>query len=152
MGVSTSILSWKITKNMVSFTDARMTAGIDFQHFNSTRRSLLSEDLGSGLAWGDYDNDGDYDLFLVNFRGSIRETGMAQPSLYRNDGDGTFTDVAPHTLVANPSGRSLGAIWFDFDLDGHLDFMLPTMFLTTASTTIRAMAPSQTFVPAYSGC
>lgn len=121
----TSVLSREITSDMVSFsfTDARMTAGIDFQHFNSTRRSLLPEDMGSGLAWGDYDNDGDYDLFLVNFRGSIRETGMAQPSLYRNEGDGTFTEV---TIAAGLQRATygMGATWADFDDDDNLDLYL----------------------------
>ena len=53
-------------------------------------------DCGRGSAWGDYDNDGDLDIVAV---------GTYQPhALYRNNGDGTFTDVAAEAGIADPKG------------------------------------------------
>lgn len=51
----TSVLDWELPAEMVriSFVDATEESGINFQHFPSQRRSLLPEDMGSGLAWGD---------------------------------------------------------------------------------------------------
>jgi len=64
--------------------------------------------LGSRHAWGDYDNDGDLDLL------------MSGKILYRNDGDGTFTDVSEAAGVSDlPSN---GGLWADFDNDGDLDY------------------------------
>lgn len=126
----TSVLSREVTDDMVSFSfeDARVGAGIDFRHFPATRGSRLPEDMGSGLSWGDYDNDGDPDLFLVNFQGAIAEpvsdgTSLGRPALYRNEGNGRFTEVAKMAGVDRPS-YGLGAAWGDYDNDGDLDLYI----------------------------
>lgn len=68
---------------------------------------------GEGVAWGDYDNDGDFDLFLA-------VQGVRVSKLYRNNGDGTFTDVAEVSGASTPFG-CVGASWADYDNDGYLD-------------------------------
>ncbi|HMB70191.1 MAG TPA: CRTAC1 family protein [bacterium] len=65
-----------------------------------------------GVAWGDYDNDRDPDLYVSNRYGPNR--------LYRNEGDGTFTDVAPATGTTSPT-NSFPTWFWDFDNDGNLD-------------------------------
>jgi len=123
----TSVYKRKATANMVqfSFEERRESAGISFQHFPAIRRSLLPEDMGSGLAWGDYDGDGDPDLFLVNFHGSILDpipddTSKGRSALYRNDGEGHFTDVSKTSGLDQPS-FGLAAAWGDYDDDNDLD-------------------------------
>jgi predicted nucleotidyltransferase len=79
----------------------------------------------SSAAWGDYDSDGDLDLLLTGDTG----TGFLT-RVYRNDGGGTFTDIA-----AGLPGVSAGAVaWGDYDNDGDLDLLLTgdteTGFLT----------------------
>ncbi len=68
-----------------------------------------------GVAWGDYDADGDPDLYVSNVHGPNR--------LYRNEGDGRFTDVAPAAGVTEP-GHSFVPWFWDFDEDGHLDLLV----------------------------
>ena len=127
----TSVLSRDITEDMVSFRfdEVGGMAGIAFQHFPARRSSLLPEDMGSGVAWGDYDNDGDPDLFLVNFAGSIQSdiVALQQPvgrhGLYRNNGDGTFTDVTTDAGFSVAS-FGMGATWADYDNDDDLDLYL----------------------------
>ena len=77
------------------------------------RQGLGVDDSGDGSAgvWGDYDRDGDLDLYVTNFGEPNR--------LYRNDGTG-FTDVAPGMGV-DDSGDGYGAAWGDYDRDGDLD-------------------------------
>jgi tetratricopeptide (TPR) repeat protein len=98
----------------------------------------------SGASWGDYDNDGDLDLYVCGYVQYVQsdanrakasdQNGVAVPYtlnpasydpqanlLFRNNGAGTFTEVAGTLGVANPEGRSLSAIWHDFDDDGWLD-------------------------------
>ena len=110
----------------VIFTDVTAQAGIAFQHFHQTRSTQLPEDMGSGVAWGDYDNDGDLDLYLVNEVGPLtmtpaeQERSPAHNMLYRNDGDGTFTDVTG-TAGVGYRGMGMGATWGDYDNDGDLD-------------------------------
>ena len=67
-------------------------------------------------AWADYDNDGYIDLYIAN---GVIGDGAANV-LYRNNGDGTFTNTAETAGVANP-GNSLGTAWGDYDKDGHID-------------------------------
>jgi hypothetical protein len=125
----TSVLSREVAAGKVRFRfeDARHSAGIDFVHFPDRRRSMLPEDMGSGLAWGDYDDDGDPDLFLVNFRGSIfnedpdRDAGKS--ALYRNNGDGTFTNISAAAGVERAT-FGMSAAWGDYDNDGDVDLYL----------------------------
>lgn len=68
-----------------------------------------------GSAWGDYDNDGDPDLYVSNFGEDNR--------LYRNNGNGTFTDIASELGVTHPADSF--ATWFwDYDNDGWQDIFV----------------------------
>jgi hypothetical protein len=75
------------------------------------RAGLRDDRWGISAAAGDYDNDGDDDLFVCNFGPCF---------LYRNDGDGTFTDVAKEAGVQF-GNVTPGAAWGDVDQDGDLD-------------------------------
>lgn len=107
------------------FVDAAPEAGIDFRHFQAKRTTQLPEDMGSGAAWGDYDNDGDWDLYLVDIAHPIGdEEGTAGGArLYRNDGEGSFSDVTKDSGVGF-RGLGMGAAWADFNADGHLDLVV----------------------------
>lgn len=113
----------------VLFADVSKEAGIDFVHFNSTRTIQLPEDMGSGAAWGDYDNDGWMDLYIVNFNGSVSSTlsqsseSASRSALYRNNCDGTFTDVS-EISQAGISNWGNGAAWGDIDNDGWIDLVV----------------------------
>jgi hypothetical protein len=109
----------------VFFHDVTAQAGLHFTHCSGTRNHLLPEDMGSGLAWGDYDNDGFPDLYVVNQPsqfGSSRKEGPGN-RLYHNNGNGTFTDVTESAhLELHHFG--MGAYWGDYDNDGHLDLFV----------------------------
>ena len=83
-----------------TFVDATVEAGLQQNH-----------GYGMGCLAADYDNDGDADLYLTNF---------GRNQLYRNNGDGTFTDVTSHAGVGD-GNWSVSASFGDFDLDGYLD-------------------------------
>jgi hypothetical protein len=107
----------------VTFRDVARQSGIVFVHSRGERTSMLPEDMGSGAAWGDYDNDGDADLYVVNQPGPLPVAAGPERStdkLYRNNGDGTFTDVTRAAGVGKP-GFGMGAFWGDYDNDGCLD-------------------------------
>lgn len=67
-------------------------------------------------AWGDYDNDGDLDLYVTNEANQPKQ-------LYRNDGGGVFTSVAAGTIVTDISEAFSGS-WGDYDNDGDLDMFV----------------------------
>jgi hypothetical protein len=70
-------------------------------------------------AWGDYNNDGWPDLFVAN--------DFGRKNLYRNNGNGTFTDVAPEAGVEDV-GAGMSAAWGDFDGDGWEDLYVGNMW------------------------
>ena len=127
----TSELARNIPENYpkVTFSDVTKTAGIEFKHYASERTIQLPEDMGSGAAWGDYDNDGWQDIFISNFSGPIDlsdeelQNSTANSQQYHNNHDGTFTEVS------NMAGLNLKAwanacAWGDYDNDGWLDLFV----------------------------
>jgi hypothetical protein len=108
----------------VTFTDVAETSGLKFRHDKgTTKEHRMAETMGSGLAWLDYDNDGWMDLYVVQggpFPPTAAGAARAQDRLYRNNGDGTFTDVtAKAKLKDNAFG--MGAVAADYDNDGFTD-------------------------------
>jgi enediyne biosynthesis protein E4 len=78
------------------------------------KAGLAGIGYSTGVAVGDYDNDGYDDLFV---------TGYGHNTLYHNNGDGTFTDVTEAAGVGG-SGWSTSAAWVDYDNDGLLDLVV----------------------------
>ncbi|HIE29008.1 TPA: CRTAC1 family protein [Candidatus Poribacteria bacterium] len=78
--------------------------------------------MGSGAAFFDYDNDEDIDLYIVNAADLPGFTSKVPPTnvLYRNNGDGTFTDVTSQAGVGHP-GYGVGCAAADYDNDGYQD-------------------------------
>ena len=102
----------------VEFVDVSTKAGIKFVHQSgATAQKFMVETFGSGVAWIDYDDDGFQDLYFVN-----GAPGAANV-LYRNNRNGTFTDVTEAAGVAASGGRSYktGVAVGDYDNDGALD-------------------------------
>ncbi len=67
--------------------------------------------FGTGCSSADFDNDGDLDLYVLNYGPNV---------FYRNNGDGTFTDISKESGL-DDSSWSLSSPWFDYDGDGDLD-------------------------------
>ncbi len=108
----------------VKFTDITAEAGIQFVHFNgATGEKLLPETMGGGVAFLDFDNDGDQDLLFINGRPWPWTTwGGVMPTLklYANDGKGHFTDVTAGSGL-DVGVQGMGAAVGDFDNDGLSD-------------------------------
>lgn len=88
------------------YTDIAPQTGMD-----QTLRTL--SDGGVGCAVGDYDNDGDFDLYVATYGDNL---------LYRNEGGGVFTEVGAAADVTEPHS-TVGAAWGDYDNDGLLDLV-----------------------------
>ncbi len=86
-----------------TFTDVSEKAGV-----------AQTTAFGMGVAVGDYDNDGYPDLFV---------TAYGRPTLFHNNGDGTFSDVTEKAGLAI-GGWTTSAVWFDYDNDGFLDLFV----------------------------
>ena len=99
-----------------SLADSRKSMVSDSQ-FTDIAPDLRMDkvDGGRGSAWGDYDNDGDLDIVAV---------GTYQPhALFRNNGDGTFTNTAYEAGIADPRG-GWGSLFADYDNDGYSDLYI----------------------------
>lgn len=115
----------------VTFTDVTEPAGIGFRYTfgDSTYQNIL-ESSGSGVTVFDYDGDGDLDLYLLNgtyLEGISTADGRmfagTPNELYRNNGDGTFTEVATQTGLDDRHWSMAGAA-LDYDADGDVDLFL----------------------------
>jgi hypothetical protein len=90
-----------------TFTDVTKGSGLD-----------VRTGWGQACCVGDFDNDGHDDLFVTYF---------GQNALYRNNGDGTFTDVTERAGLMQPGPKTrwnTGCTWVDYDRDGHLDLFV----------------------------
>lgn len=102
---------------------------------------ISNEDWGTSATFGDYDRDGDLDLYVANYvqfdaaavcRGKHGAPDYCNPKvfaaatdrLFRNDRNGTFTDVTEQAGIAAMSGRGLGVVCLDLTGDGWADFFV----------------------------
>ena len=111
----------------VKFTDITAASGITFTHFNSASpEKLLPETMGAGVAFLDFDNDGDQDLLFVNgalWPWSTANVRTPTPVLYANDGKGNFADVTKGSGL-DVSMYGMGVAIGDFDNDGLADVFI----------------------------
>ena len=111
----------------MTFVDVAKQAGLDFQHFSgSAEKTYILEGMSGGVAWIDYDRDGWQDLYLVNgghWEELLQGKRSVSNALYRNNGDGTFTDV---TRKAGVGGNrwGMGVAAADYDNDGWPDLFV----------------------------
>ena len=112
----------------VVFTDITTSAGIRFTHTNGAfGEKYLPETFGSGALWLDVDADGRQDLLLVNGKNwPGQPAAPTHAALYRNAGDGTFTDISAGSGLDVPL-YGLGGAAADFDNDGVTDLYLTTL-------------------------
>eukprot|EP00913_Durusdinium_trenchii_P013410 g12591.t1 len=115
------------------FTDITKAAGIAFVHENGASENgekLLPETMGGGVAFFDYDNDGDPDLLFVNSkRWDHDKRDNARPAtleLYENDGTGTFKNVTAGSGLG-VSLYGMGVAVGDFDNDGNVDVYISAL-------------------------
>jgi len=119
---------------VIRFEDASDKAGIDFTHsFGSRQLGSLLEGTGAGCIWFDYNNSGLESLYVVNGRPlddsmhpyPLKEKPNPLPHnhLYRNDGNGRFTDVTEKAGL-NPDMYSVAVTAADYDNDGYEDLLV----------------------------
>ncbi|MBV9441449.1 MAG: VCBS repeat-containing protein, partial [Acidobacteriaceae bacterium] len=112
----------------IVFKNVAQQAGLaTWRHIMGTpEKRYILETVGSGVALLDYDNDGWLDIYLVNGSTYEAETGKAKPphaALFRNNHDGTFTDVAEKAGVTNDRW-GFGVAVGDYDNDGWPDLYI----------------------------
>ncbi|MGA8110789.1 MAG: VCBS repeat-containing protein, partial [Acidobacteriaceae bacterium] len=121
-------------KSAIRFEDATAKAGIDFTHsIGSAQLGSLLEGTGSGCVWFDYNNDGLPDLYVLSGQtlpASMTPHPLATPPdppphnhLYRNNGNGTFTDVTQQAGLS-PDLYSVAVTAADYDNDGYEDLLV----------------------------
>src|SRR6267154_2478964 len=109
------------------FADVASSAGLrtPIIYGPADRMNYILESMGCGVAFLDYDNDGWLDILLLS--GTRREGPVpgATNRLYRNNRDGTFTDVTDTAGLLHPGKRwGSGCTWVDYNRDGHLDLLV----------------------------
>ncbi|MFQ5675268.1 MAG: CRTAC1 family protein [bacterium] len=126
-----NVVTVRAQASPVTFIDITNQAGIDFRYtFGDYTYGNILESSGSGVTVFDYDGDGDMDLYMLN--GTFLE-GISDPEgrvfkgtpnqLYRNNGDGTFTEVSMEAGV-DDRHWSMAAGALDYDGDGDVDLYL----------------------------
>ncbi|MGH9940523.1 MAG: CRTAC1 family protein [Blastocatellia bacterium] len=110
-----------IPSGKLRFTDVTEKAGVGFIGY------------GMGVATGDYDNDGDVDLYVTGFGPNV---------LYRNNGNGSFTDVTREAAGLDDPRWSSSAAFVDYDRDGDLDLFFCNYVDFTIKGNKRCFAPT----------
>lgn len=114
------------------FEEVTKAAGIHFRHsIGDDKMTNIVESTGAGVALFDYDNDLDLDLYLVSgcYHKNVSHpkgrfmAGRLQNALYRNNGDGTFTDVTDEAGVGD-KGFGMACLAADYDNDGDKDLFI----------------------------
>jgi hypothetical protein len=119
---------------VIRFEDASDKAGINFVHsFGSRQLGSLLEGTGAGCIWFDYNNSGRESLYVVNGRSlddsmhpyPLKEKPATPPHnhLYRNDGNGHFTDVTEQSGL-DPDMYGMAVTAADYDNDGFIDLLV----------------------------
>ncbi len=105
----------------IQFTNVTAAAGIKFTHFRGNDGIPINREIfGPGVCVADFDGDGFPDVYFVNGRDLYNRGILVRNALYRNNGDGTFTDVTEAARVPG-TGYGLGCVWGDYDNDGFPD-------------------------------
>jgi hypothetical protein len=98
----------------MNFTDVTISAGL----------FTTEEYMTTGASFGDYDRDGDLDLYLCNYNGPGFSYPYITNYLFRNNGDGTFTDVTAFAGVGNGNRYSFQGLWTDYNHDLWPDLLV----------------------------
>jgi len=126
---SASVIAEDSGNQQITFTDITKEANITFKHsFGDYDLTNIVEGTGAGPLFFDYNNDGWIDIYFTNgsWNRSVNDSrgrrlrGKLFNALYRNNGDGTFTDVTNEAGVSDPSS-SYSSSAADYDGDGDLD-------------------------------
>lgn len=127
--VAAAIVAATPSDSYPQFSAVTVSAGLSgFRNKQGTpRKDYILESIGGGAAFFDYDNDGWLDILLV--RGTDLETyrkhgGEAVSALYRNNRDGTFTDVTRKTGMDAARGWGMGVAIADYNDDGFDDIFI----------------------------
>src|SRR5262245_15759592 len=122
-----AVISTAAAPSGITFTDVSATAGIKFTH-NSGRagKKFLPETLGSGGAFIDADGDGWQDIVLVNSKDWAPRGRKSLSALYRNNGNGTFTNVTTGSGL-DVEMYGMGVAVGDYDNDGRDDIYITAL-------------------------
>jgi hypothetical protein len=115
----------------IAFTNVAAQAGITFRHNSGAfGKKYLPETMGAGVAFFDYDDDGNQDLFFVNGKNwpdaPSKASVASLPALYHNNGNGTFTDVTRKAGLAVEM-YGFGTAVGDYDNDGRIDLFVSAL-------------------------
>ena len=121
-------LSWQPagpSAGRVTFTDVTKASGITFSHVSDPHKKYILESMSGGVALFDFDRDGLLDVYFVNAPTveTARDPRAARSELWRNLGDGRFTDVTDKAGVGYP-GWGMGVVAGDVDNDGWEDLYI----------------------------